>query len=75
MISREDYSRSNQFIGRRLRKIRLHKGLKQMEVAMATNLNRSYISKIESGKASITLNLLYILVKGLNITSKDLTED
>lgn len=65
----------NKRIGYNLRKIRLQKGLMQIDVAVATDLDRTYISKIETGKARITCTLLWQLVKGLEITSIDLIED
>lgn len=74
MISKEDYRRSNEKIGRNLRKIRLQKGLKQVEVAAATGLNRTYISRIETGKARITESLLEALCKGLKVKSSALID-
>ncbi len=65
----------NARIGRNLKKIRLQKNLTQMEVSVVTNLSRSYIGKIETGKARVTIGLLYILVKGLGITSSDLLDE
>lgn len=59
-------------IGQNLRRIRQQKGLMQIDVAVATNLNRTYISRIETGKARITLKLLCNLVRGLEISSDDL---
>lgn len=69
------HKKSYQVIGINLRKIRLQKGLMQIDVAVATNLDRSYISRIETGKARITFNLLCRLVKGLEISATDLIED
>lgn len=37
-------------IGRNLRKIRLQKGLMQIDVAAASDLNRTYVSRIETDK-------------------------
>lgn len=45
-----------------------------MEIALDTNLNESYISRIETGKARITFNLLGQLCKGLKIHSSELIE-
>lgn len=70
-----NYSKDSNKIGSNLRKIRLQKGLMQIDVAVATDLNRTYISRIETGKARVTLGLLYQLVQGLEITSNDLIND
>ncbi len=68
-------SQINKRIGRNLKRIRLQKGLMQIDVAVATNLNRTYISRIETGKARITCRLLFELAKGLEISAIDLIED
>jgi len=60
--------------GQNLKRIRKQQGLMQIDVAVATNLNSNYISRIETGKARITMSLLLQLVKGLGITSGDLLE-
>jgi transcriptional regulator with XRE-family HTH domain len=61
-------------MGRNLKKLRHKKGLTQMEIALDTNLSEAYISRIETGKARITFNLLGQLCKGLKIHSSELIE-
>lgn len=63
---------SSKRISTNLKKLRLQKGLTQMEVSVSTNLDRSYIGKIEAGKARVTLGLLERLCKGLMIHSSEL---
>jgi transcriptional regulator with XRE-family HTH domain len=74
MINKTDKKRSNQRFGNNLKRVRLQKCLTQLEVAIATDLDRSYISRIENGKARITYNLLKQLVVGLGIHSSELIE-
>ena len=62
-------------IGCNLKKIRLQMKLSQMEISLITKLSRSYIGRIETRKARVTLGLLYMLVKGLKITSSDLIDE
>lgn len=69
------HSEFNCRIGNNLKKIRLQKGLMQIDVAVATDLNRTYISRVETGKARITVNLLVRLVRGLEISSTDLIKN
>jgi transcriptional regulator with XRE-family HTH domain len=71
MIHHEE---DNNRFGRNLKKLRLKKGLTQMEIALDTNLSEAYISRIETGKARITFNLLGQLCKGLKIHSSELIE-
>jgi transcriptional regulator with XRE-family HTH domain len=72
MIDKESRKRSNQEIGSNLKRVRLQKGLTQAEVAIMTDLDRSYVCRIEKGKARLTINLLRQLVVGLGIKSSDL---
>jgi transcriptional regulator with XRE-family HTH domain len=74
MINKTDQKRSNQVIGNNLKRVRLQKSLTQAEVAIATCLDRSYVCRIENGKARITYNLLKQLVVGLEIHSSELIE-
>ena len=69
------HTESSRRTGRNLRKIRLQKGLMQIDVAVATNLHRTYVSRIENGRARVSFFLLCKIVRGLNITSDDLVED
>ncbi len=70
-----DHREASRKIGRNLKKIRLEMHLTQMDVAVATNLNESYISRIETGKARVTFNLLEQLTSGLKFSSKQLIGD
>ncbi|HLL61164.1 MAG TPA: helix-turn-helix transcriptional regulator [Candidatus Nitrosocosmicus sp.] len=61
--------------GQNLRKIRKQKGLMQIDVAVATDLHRTYISRIETGKARITFGIMCLLIRGLDITSDEVIEN
>lgn len=67
-----DHKKESEIIGRNLKAIRLQKNLAQIDVAVAADLNRTYVSRIENGKARITFVTLYRLVKGLEVTSDKL---
>lgn len=56
-------------IGRNLRAYRKSIGFFQIDVAVATGLHSTYISRIETGKARITFDLLVKLVRKLHIPS------
>lgn len=57
-------------LGRKLRTKRLELGLKQVELSAKTDIDRSYISRIETGKSSIRINTLTKLLKALNLHLK-----
>ncbi len=55
--------------GRNLRAYRKSIGYFQIDIAVATNLNRTYVSRIENGKARVTFDVIVKLVRGLHISS------
>ena len=65
----------NQRLGHNLRKLRMQKGFMQIDLAVAADTDRSYISRVETGQARATFRLLYRLVKALEVTSADLIDD
>ncbi len=54
-------------IGQNLRTYRKSIGYLQIDVAVAAKLNPTYVSRIETGKARITFDLLAKLVRSLHI--------
>lgn len=59
-------------IGRKIKKGRLEKGLKQVDVAVDAGINSSYYSKIERGEVNPSLEKIYRIAKALNIKSSEL---
>lgn len=51
-----------------LKKLRVQKGLSQEELAFKANLHRTYISQLERGLKSPTLNTISILAEVLDIS-------
>ncbi len=62
-------------VGRNLRRIRKQRGLMQIDVAVATGLDRTYISRAETGQVRTSFHTLCKFVKGLEITSADLIDN
>lgn len=71
-----DYKRINEFrlLGLTIAYYRKLRGLRQAELAEATNLSRTHISNIEApnGKTSISLNKLFDIADVLEVPVKDL---
>ncbi len=57
------------------RKHREKLGISQEELAVRSNLDRTYISGIERGVRNPSLTALVSLAKGLNISFSELVED
>lgn len=53
--------------GRRLRRVRNQKGIKQEQLSHKTGIARTYISQIENGRQEICLRRLEELAIGLNM--------
>ena len=62
---------SKQF-GKKVREIRLKKGLSQGDVARRLNLHRSYISGIERGVRNPSLKVIQKVAKALDVKVGDI---
>jgi transcriptional regulator with XRE-family HTH domain len=58
--------------GERLRALRREKGLSQGELADLAGINRSYLSVLENGRSSPTIEVVEKLAHGLNVSVWDL---
>jgi transcriptional regulator with XRE-family HTH domain len=59
-------------VGARLRKVRTAKGWSQEQVALAADMDRSYVSGLERGEFNVSLVALARLAKALKIEVSDL---
>lgn len=62
-------------LGPRLRQVRREKGLSQGELADHAGINRSYLSMLENGRSSPTLDVVKRLAKGLDVNIWRLVTD
>lgn len=62
-------------IVQKIRAIRLEKGLTQTELAEKCNVSKSLISKVESNKASIHLDLLMDIASALEVRVSEILEE
>lgn len=58
--------------GVRLRAARLNKGMSQMELALAADIDPTYISAIEQGRRNVGLVNINVLAATLGISPRDL---
>jgi transcriptional regulator with XRE-family HTH domain len=61
--------------GRRLRELRLEKGLSQEKLANLSEIDRTYIPGIENGKRNVSIKILERLSKVLSISLSDMLKD
>ncbi len=65
-------------IGNRVKTLRNDKGLSQVELARRIDFDRTYLSRVESGKQNMTVETLLKICDGLDVTIKgffDFKED
>ncbi|WP_284035614.1 helix-turn-helix transcriptional regulator [Neobacillus sp. 114] len=63
------------YIGEVIKRIRSEKGLTQEELAHDSDLDRSYMSDLETNKKGPSLFTVFKLAKGLQIEPEDLVEE
>ena len=57
-----------QIVGNRIRELRSNAGLSQEKLALAADLDRTYIASVENGKRNISLINLEKIIKALGCT-------
>jgi transcriptional regulator with XRE-family HTH domain len=63
-----------QALGLRIRELRAERGITQEEFAERCGVFRTYMSRVESGKANPSLSMLYVFAEGLSVTINELLE-
>lgn len=61
-------------VGQKIKQARESKGLTQQELAYLCNMEKSNISRIESGRTNLTLKSLNSISKFLSISIKELVD-
>jgi len=64
-----------QRLGRRVRQLRLERGLSQEALGELAGLDRTYISSTESGRRNVTIQTINKLAKALGVAPADLLND
>jgi transcriptional regulator with XRE-family HTH domain len=62
-------------VGARLRQIRRRRGITQEDLALAANMDRSFVSGLERGEFNISLMALEKLARVLRVRIRDFIED
>ena len=58
--------------GNRIKELRLKKNLSQEKLALKIYIDRTYLASVENGKRNISINNIYKLAKGLDVTVSEL---
>ena len=61
-----------QILARNLRRLRMSAGLSQEELADRAGLHRTYISSVERAQRNVSLENLFKIARGLQVSAQDL---
>jgi transcriptional regulator with XRE-family HTH domain len=61
--------------GRRLRRLRLQRGLSQEQLASLAQLDRTYVSSCEAGRRNVTIRTIARLSAALDVDASALVSD
>lgn len=61
--------------GHRVKELRRKTGLSQEKFALLINMDRTYFASVESGKRNISIENIYKIANGLNVTMEELFRD
>lgn len=59
-------------LGRNIREVREDKNKTQEQISLDAGIEMSYFSKIERGEANPSLEIIYAIIKALNIKSHEI---
>jgi XRE family transcriptional regulator, regulator of sulfur utilization len=74
MTSREKRTREDELFGAVVRRHRLERGLSQERLAEAAGLSQRYLSVLERGENSPTLNVIVRLAAALDLSPAELLD-
>lgn len=61
-----------ELLGKRIKELRLQKGLSQEKFSLLIEMDRTYFASVESGKRNISIKNIEKIAKGLDITLEEL---
>ncbi|HEY8364818.1 MAG TPA: helix-turn-helix transcriptional regulator [Haloplasmataceae bacterium] len=62
----------NELFGRKLRLLRMSKGLSQEELGLQSGIHRTYIGQIERAEKNVTIQNVYKIAKSLDLDIREL---
>lgn len=65
-------SELSKLFGEKIRSVRTAKGISQDKLAVKSQIDRSYIGRIDRGEVNITMDKLYILATALECNPEEL---
>ena len=74
IISQKELNKYQKAVGERVKSLRKEREMSQLDLASSCDLEKTSISRIENGRANITLKTALLLSKSLEVELKTLFE-
>lgn len=71
-ITRKEILANQKKLGKRVKQLRLERDMSQMDLSVHCDLEKSNLSKIENGRANLTLRTMSMLAKALEVELEEL---
>lgn len=72
IISQKELIRYQKAVGKRVKSLRKEREMSQLDLASSCDLEKTSISRIENGRANITLKTALLLSKSLEVELKEI---
>lgn len=59
-------------LGHRIKELRTKSGISQEKFALSIGMDRTYLTSVETGRRNISIQNLYKIAQGLNVTLSEL---
>ena len=69
-----DNAREKQSLGSNIRAERMRRGISQRQLALMTGTSRSYLWKLETGRADVGLDVLLRVARALDVPVRELVD-
>ena len=72
MTRQRELTTEDKKLAKRIKEIRIQKGIKSEEFSLKLGANPNYIVFVETGRRGLSLPMVYKIAKALKVTLKDL---
>jgi len=75
MLSKKEEQEIINDIGKKIRTLRIEKGLSQFQLNVDSELSKNQIGRIERGERNVKITTLYKIAKALEVSITDILSD
>lgn len=75
MVSKKNSTQTRLIFAKRMREVRIERGLSQEALAALAGLHRTYIGSVERGERNISIDNMSRIAKALDVSLGDLVQE